>query len=205
MKIPSKQLIDQLYVLHKNFIWDKKRPKIKHSTLIADYSEGGYKDIDIKSKISSMKFSWRTRLLDNNFHPWKIIPTKIFALFGGLKIKFHPNLQLSKRCSKNIDNILLSWSEAEQKFSLNRAQILNWLGLLNCIPKAWKNKLASNSERLYSAPANLNTKQMPFITSKTAYQILLKSLVRPATAQSSPESSLHLTNVDWKKSICFQG
>ena len=23
MKIPSKQLIDQLYVLHKNFIWDR--------------------------------------------------------------------------------------------------------------------------------------------------------------------------------------
>ena len=40
---------------------------------------------------------------------------------------------------------------------------------------------------------------MPFITSKTAYQILLKSLVRPATAQSSLESSLHLTNADWKK------
>ena len=264
MKIPSKQLIDQLYVLHKNFIWDKKRPKIKHSTLIADYSEGGYKDIDIKSKILSMKFSWGTRPLDNNFDPWKIIPTKIFAAFGGLKIIFHPNLQLSKCCSKNIDNIpdfykelvylwqdisckkdedaldianevlwnnrqvtrdgnslydkslidrgiftirdisneigeLLSWSEAEQKFSLNRSQILNWLGLLNCIPKAWKNKLAANSERLYSAPANLNTKQMPFITSKTAYQILLKSLVRPATAQSSLESSLHLTNVDWKK------
>ena len=43
---------------------------------------------------------------------------------------------------------------------------------------------------------------MPFITSKTAYQILLKSLVRPATAQSSLESSLHLTSVDWKK-ICM--
>ena len=127
MKIPSKQLIDQLYVLHKNFIWDKKRPKIKHSTLIADNSEGGYKDINIKSKISSLKFSWGTRLLDNNFHPWKIIPTKIFAVFGGL-------------------GELLSWSEAEQKFSLNRAQILNWLGLLNCIPKAWKNKLAANSK-----------------------------------------------------------
>ena len=158
-----------------------------------------------------MKFSWGTKLLDNNFHLWKIIPTKIFAAFGGLKIIFHPNLQLSKRCSKNIDNIpdfykelvylwqdisckktedaldianevlwnnrhvtrdgnslydkslidkgiitirditneigeLLSWSEAEQKFSLNRVQILNWLGLLNCIPKTWKNKLAANSE-----------------------------------------------------------
>ena len=164
-----------------------------------------------------------------------IIPTKSFAVFGGIKIIFHPNLQLSKLCSKNIDNIpvfykelvylwqdisckglqmrwtlltkfygttdrhftrdgnslydkslinkgiptirgisnevgeLLGWSEAEQKFSLNRAQILNWLGLLNCIPKDWKNKLAANSEQLYSAPGNLNTKQIPFITSKTAY------------------------------------
>ena len=231
MKIPSKQLIDQLYVLHKNFIWDKKRPKIKHSNLIADYSEGGYKDIDIRSKISSMKFFWGTRLLDNNFHPWKIIPTKIFAAFGGLKIIFHPNLQLSKcfykelvylwqdiSCKKTENALdianqdlwnnrqvtrdgnslydrslidkgiitirdisneigeLLSWSEAEQKFSLNRARILNWLGLLNCIPKTWKNKLAANSERLYSAHANFNTKQMPFIISKTAYQILLNLL-----------------------------
>ena len=101
MKIPSKQPIDQLYVLHKNFIWDKKRPKInKRSTLIGNNLEGGYKDIDIKSKISSLKSSWETRLLDNNFHQWKIIPTKIFVVFGGLKIIFHPNLQLSRHCSK---------------------------------------------------------------------------------------------------------
>ena len=88
MKIASKQLIDQLYVLHKNFIWDKKRPKIKHSTLIADYSEGGYKDIDVKSKFSSVKFSWGTRLLDNNFHPWKIIPTKFSPYLEALKSYF---------------------------------------------------------------------------------------------------------------------
>ena len=111
MKIPSNQLIHQLYVLHKNFISDKRRPKIKHSTLIGDYSEGSYKDIDIKSKISSLKVSWGTRLLDNNFHPWKIIPNKIFAVFGGLKIIFHSNLQLSKCCSKNIDNIPVFYKE----------------------------------------------------------------------------------------------
>ena len=111
MKIPSKQLIDQLYVLHKNFIWDKKRPKIKHSNLTGDHSEGGYKDIGIKSQISSLKVSWGTRLLNSNFHQWKIIPDKIFAVFGRLKTIFHPNLQLSKRCSKNIDNIPVFYNE----------------------------------------------------------------------------------------------
>ena len=78
----------------------------------------------------------------------------------------------------------------------------NWLGLLNCIPKAWKNKIAANPEQLYSAPGNLYTKHIPFITFKTADQILLKSLVRPVTAQRSLESSPQLTNADWKK-ICM--
>ena len=41
MKVPSKFVIDQLNTLHKNFIWNNKRPKIKHSTLIADYCDGG--------------------------------------------------------------------------------------------------------------------------------------------------------------------
>ena len=132
MKIPSKQLINQLYVLHKNFIWDKKCPKIKHSTLIADYSEVGYKDINITSKISSMTFSWGTRLLDNNFHPWKIIPTKIFTVFGCLKIIFHPNLQLSKCCPKNIDNIpefykelVYLWQDISCKKTENALDIAN--------------------------------------------------------------------------------
>ena len=44
MKCPAKQILDQMNSVHKSFIWDNKKPKIKHSTLIADYSEGGYKD-----------------------------------------------------------------------------------------------------------------------------------------------------------------
>ena len=46
IKFPSKQLIEQLSIIHKNFIWNNKRPKIKQSTLIANYSEGGYNDSD---------------------------------------------------------------------------------------------------------------------------------------------------------------
>ena len=105
MKVPSKQLIKQLNIIHKNFVWNNKRPKIKHSTLIASYSEGGYNDIDINTKLSSIKVSWVTRLIDDNFHPWKIIPSKVFSVFGGTNIIFHTNKFLSLHCRKNVDKI----------------------------------------------------------------------------------------------------
>ena len=60
--------------IHRNFIWDKKRPNIKHSTLIGDYERGGLKDVDISSKFKSLHLNWLRRLFDENFHPWKQLP-----------------------------------------------------------------------------------------------------------------------------------
>ena len=77
-KNPSTLIIESPNSIQKKFIWSKKRPKIKHSTLIADYKDGEYKDIDIETKISSLKVKWVSRLLDDNFHPWKIIPNLFF-------------------------------------------------------------------------------------------------------------------------------
>ena len=45
---PSKQTYNQLNLIQKDFIWRARCPKIKHSTLIGDYTNGGY--IDIQSK-----------------------------------------------------------------------------------------------------------------------------------------------------------
>ena len=45
-----------------------------------------------------MKISWIKRFLDDSFHPWKILPTWLFARLGGNSI-FHYNLQLGERCS----------------------------------------------------------------------------------------------------------
>ena len=87
MKVPSKFVIDQLNTLHKTIIWNNKRPKIKHSTLIADYCEGGYKDVDIESKTAALKIKWVTKLLDSNFHPWKIIPNMFSLDIGGSKFE----------------------------------------------------------------------------------------------------------------------
>ena len=46
--------------------------KTFHSNRKLRRGQGGYKDIDIDMKISSLKVKWVTRLMDNNFHSWKI-------------------------------------------------------------------------------------------------------------------------------------
>ena len=86
-------IIEEFKNVHIDFIWQKKKPKIKHMTLIADYSNGGYKDVDIESNIESFKLSWVKRLCDNNFHAWKIIPLALLDSCGGLAV-FHSNLSV---------------------------------------------------------------------------------------------------------------
>ena len=67
-----------LKIIHKNFIWEGKRPKIKHSTLINDYPDGGLKDIDNESKFKALHMSWLTRFHSDNTHPWMHIPKNLF-------------------------------------------------------------------------------------------------------------------------------
>ena len=49
-------------------MWRGKRPKIKHSTLIGDYKEGGYKDVETEVKIVALKIIWINKLMANDFH-----------------------------------------------------------------------------------------------------------------------------------------
>ena len=90
MSSVPEDILALLESVHKDFIWNGKNPKIKHSTLINDYSNGGLRDIDIRSKIKALQLSWLKRLYDNNFHPWKIIPTHLFSTLG--PNIFYPNL-----------------------------------------------------------------------------------------------------------------
>ena len=117
MKCPSKQVVDQLNVMQRGFIWNNKKPKIKHSTLVADYSEGGYKDIDIRTKLTALKVAWVTKLLDDNFHPWKIIPTILFAIFGGINNIFHHNFKASKQCRSKVNKLPKFYQELIQLWS----------------------------------------------------------------------------------------
>ena len=91
MTCQSRQIPDQINLMHKNFIWNDKNHNIKHSTLIADYSEGGYKNVDIATKISALKVPSITRLSDDNFHHWKVTCNLLSLNDGGLKTIFHQN------------------------------------------------------------------------------------------------------------------
>ena len=53
MKTVPKHVVDTIQAFHRDFIWNSKKPKIKHSTLIGYYSDGGLKDIDLTSKPES--------------------------------------------------------------------------------------------------------------------------------------------------------
>ena len=105
MKVSSKFLIDQLNALQKKFIWDNKRPKIKHSTLIADCCEGGYKDVDTEKKIASLKIRWVTGLFDKNFRSWKIIPNLLFSdkIIVVISANYGEKLPLILQCLKRQD------------------------------------------------------------------------------------------------------
>ena len=91
---PSKQALDQLMLIRKDFIWRAHRPKIKHSTLIGDYIKGGHKDVDIESKFESLKIIWIGRLLDSNFHSWNVMPQRSLSE-KGIQSIFHSNFKLS--------------------------------------------------------------------------------------------------------------
>ena len=53
--------------------------------------------MDISTKHTALKITWIRRLLDGNYHPWKIIPESLFAPVGGYSF-FHFILKLSYSC-----------------------------------------------------------------------------------------------------------
>ena len=117
MNTVPKTITDQLQVIHKDFIWRGKKVRIKHSTLIGEYADGGLRDLDISSSLTSVKISWIRRLFDNNFHPWKILAKRLLRKVGGLYI-FHFDLKLSeqslydvKRLPSFYKDVVLLWEK----------------------------------------------------------------------------------------------
>ena len=84
-----------IYKTQKNFIWQGKKAKIKHSTLCNGYEKEGLKNVDLRNKITSIQWSWVKRLFEDDFHGWKTIPLFLIGKHLGKNFKFHNNIDLS--------------------------------------------------------------------------------------------------------------
>ena len=82
MNVVPKDVITELKVIQKNFIWRGRKPKIKHSTLTGDYVDGGLKDIDIEMKFKTSKLFWIKRLADDSSNRWKVIANSLLKILG---------------------------------------------------------------------------------------------------------------------------
>ena len=113
--------------IHKNFVWDKKHPNIKHLSLIRSYSCGGLNDIDITSKFKSLHLNWLNRLFDSNFHPWKQIPLYYLKRVSKKFNLFHPNLSVPSDMLSTIPmfyrNIIDCWQDLSFISPTNAAMI----------------------------------------------------------------------------------
>ena len=123
-------ILNEVKSIHKAFIWDNKRPKIKHSTLISDHCDGGLRDVDIDIKIKALHLSWLKRLFDNNFHPWKNIPQYLFSRFSPTSSVFFPNFVIENYFTMSkfplfYQELMKNWSEISQSTPLTASSIMS--------------------------------------------------------------------------------
>ena len=108
-------VINQLNNIQKNFMWNGKNPKIKHSTFSNSYEDGGLKDVDVFKKVINLQCSLIKEMYDENFHEWKIIHSYLIKTIFCKNFKFHPYPEPSKRSLKNVPNfykeIIASWAK----------------------------------------------------------------------------------------------
>ena len=114
-QVPDK-IIHQLKSI-KKILWKSSTPKIKHSTLIRDYKDGGLKNVDIETKLKALKLTWVRRLCDDNQHPWKIIPLNYLTL-PNRDLILHRNFDCNPHITAKLNllpafykDLLSHWSE----------------------------------------------------------------------------------------------
>ena len=147
ISVPQK-FCDTLKSLHRQFIWNGKMAKIKHSSLIGECRDGGLKDVDIDAKILPFKISWVKQLKDSNFHPWKVLSNYLLSPVGGEAI-FHTNLCLSEKFRQKTNDLPLFYKELA--LTWEKYTVSNSLTVVQIATQSlWNNKfIRTKSKSLY--------------------------------------------------------
>jgi hypothetical protein len=85
----------------KEFIWDKKLPKISYAVLTNDIKDGGQKLQDLKSKIAASKLMWIKKIEDETLNsPWKAYLQTFFKY----PLKEFPGYNLNRKHCPEIED-----------------------------------------------------------------------------------------------------
>ena len=111
MRSLPQDVMDELQRMQKEFLWQGKRAKIKHSMMIGSYEKGGLKDVDLESKFQSLRIIRVRKILDKaNFHPWMTIANTVLQDLGGVNI-FHTNLLIAPEKRECLEKIPTFYKE----------------------------------------------------------------------------------------------
>ena len=104
MTLIPKHITQKLIDIQEKLLWKNGKPKIKHSTLTADYKDEGLKNVDIDSKFRALKLTWLKKLCDDNEQTWKIILQACLKLPNG-GLLFHRNFSTDVTTLNKVKSI----------------------------------------------------------------------------------------------------
>ena len=96
VKEKSSNTITQLNNTQRIYL-ENGNPKVKHSVLCNDCKNGGLRNADMFSKITSPQYSWVNRLCDPNFYCWKVKTPFHIKSYLGQNFLFHFKLSIKQK------------------------------------------------------------------------------------------------------------
>lgn len=125
---PDLSIIKQIQNIFYNYLWGGKPDKIKRSTIIQDYNNGGIRVIDLETFMNALKITWLRRFITNNANYFELVKeicpviTK-FDTFGSDYIKRRINT-VHNLFWKDVFNAYIILAHLKQPKTWH--EFLNW-------------------------------------------------------------------------------
>lgn len=126
---PRADLVKRIENIIFEFIWNKKRARVKKGVLKMEYKKGGLKVPDVLTVARSLKVGWVKRYLDqNNSSNWKKVVSPLLKITEEVSIfQCNPEVNQIQRRVNNIfwREAVLAWREVAQKETPTAGEVLN--------------------------------------------------------------------------------
>ena len=211
---PKPDLIKRIEDIIFQFIWGKKRARVKKDILKREYKKGGLKVPDVQTVSKSLKIAWVKRYLDvANRAKWKKVVSPILTLGEGISI-FHCNAE-EKQIQKYVKNmfwreVAVAWQEINRKDIQTPGDVLNEVIWLNrninierhpgISRKLWIEKGVVQINDLYDSNSGQMFTANDLATKIGVHPILCQSLIKtiPRSWREALGTKEQVTEVDSK-------